>query len=219
MSSSSPHTHSFDPDCPFCSLANHSPPLTQNNIDVLPPNVLLSTPRVLAFLDVQPLTTSAAHILITPRAHTPTLLQLSSQDAKALGEALPAVARAAAKALGYNDQDSNDYNSSPDFNLIQNNGPGAGQTVPHVHFHLVFRKKNSSSSSSSSSSPTTGFSLDSDHTEKIAKTMLTDSNRFAKTPALRWSYAAQVFGRGQRTDLDDDWTHHIVPQLRKLIKL
>ena len=53
---------------------------------------------------------------------------LSEDSASSLGSALPKICRAIMKVTG-----------AKNYNLIQNNGEKAGQTVPHLHFHIIPR--------------------------------------------------------------------------------
>jgi histidine triad (HIT) family protein len=80
--------------------------------------------HVLAFLDVNPL--SRGHTLVIPKEEAATLDALSDDAAAALGRVLPRIARAACAAAG-----------TREFNVLQNNGPGAHQAVMHVHFHII----------------------------------------------------------------------------------
>jgi histidine triad (HIT) family protein len=82
--------------------------------------------RVLAFLDIFPL--SRGHTLVIPKEEAPTLDILSDESAAALGRALPRICRAVLRATGANA-----------YNVLQNNGQGAHQAVFHVHFHIIPR--------------------------------------------------------------------------------
>ena len=80
--------------------------------------------QVLAFLDINPL--SRGHTLVIPKEAKATLDQLSDESAAAIGRVLPRISRAVLAATG-----------ATEFNLLQNNGPGAHQAVFHVHFHII----------------------------------------------------------------------------------
>jgi histidine triad (HIT) family protein len=82
--------------------------------------------RVLAFLDINPL--SLGHTLVIPKEPAETLDMLSDESAAAVGRALPRICRAVLRATG-----------ARQFNVLQNNGPLAHQAVPHVHFHVIPR--------------------------------------------------------------------------------
>ncbi len=79
---------------------------------------------VFAFLDINPL--SKGHTLLVPKEPAPSIDQLSSESAAAIGKALPILSRAIKEAMG-----------AVAYNIIQNNGREAGMTVPHVHFHII----------------------------------------------------------------------------------
>jgi histidine triad (HIT) family protein len=80
--------------------------------------------RVLAFLDISPL--SIGHTLVIPKEPAPTLDALSDESAAALGRVLPRICRAVIAVTGVKD-----------YNVLENNGVAAHQTVPHVHFHVI----------------------------------------------------------------------------------
>jgi histidine triad (HIT) family protein len=80
--------------------------------------------HVLAFLDINPL--SPGHTLVIPKEAKPTLAELSDDSAAALGRVLPRLCRAVMHATG-----------ASEYNILQNNGPGAHQVVMHVHFHII----------------------------------------------------------------------------------
>ena len=82
--------------------------------------------RVLAFLDINPLT--RGHTLVVPKEPAATLDALSDDSAAALGRVLPRICRAVIAATGV-----------PEYNVLENNGPGAHQAVFHVHFHIIPR--------------------------------------------------------------------------------
>jgi histidine triad (HIT) family protein len=82
--------------------------------------------RVLAFLDINPLT--RGHTLVVPKEPAPTLDKLSDESAAALGRVLPRICRAVIAATGVTE-----------YNVLENNGPGAHQAVFHVHFHIIPR--------------------------------------------------------------------------------
>jgi len=80
--------------------------------------------RVLAFLDVNPL--SRGHTLVVPKEPAETLDQLSDDSAAALGRVLPRLCRAVMQVTGVTE-----------YNVLENNGAGAHQAVLHVHFHII----------------------------------------------------------------------------------
>jgi histidine triad (HIT) family protein len=80
--------------------------------------------RVLAFLDINPL--SRGHTLVIPKEPAETLDKLSDESAAALGRVLPRICRAVIEATGVSQ-----------YNVLENNGAAAHQAVLHVHFHII----------------------------------------------------------------------------------
>jgi histidine triad (HIT) family protein len=80
--------------------------------------------HVLAFLDVNPV--SKGHTLVIPKEPAETVDQLSDDAAAAIGRVLPRISRAVLAATG-----------ATAFNVLQNNGAAAHQSVFHVHFHII----------------------------------------------------------------------------------
>jgi histidine triad (HIT) family protein len=80
--------------------------------------------KVVAFLDINPLSTG--HTLVVPKEPAETLDQLSDDSAAALGRVLPRLCRAVVAATGVSE-----------YNVLENNGAGAHQAIAHVHFHII----------------------------------------------------------------------------------
>lgn len=80
--------------------------------------------RVLAFMDIMP--QADGHTLVIPKAPAVTLLDLDPAEAAYTIQIVQKIARAIEKAL-----------DAKGIVLMQLSGAAAGQTVPHVHFHLV----------------------------------------------------------------------------------
>src|SRR5215469_4209324 len=82
--------------------------------------------HTLALMDIMPST--EGHTLVIPKEAAETILELSPGAASHLMIAAQKVAKAVKKAL-----------SSPGVMLVQLNGSAAGQSIPHVHFHILPR--------------------------------------------------------------------------------
>lgn len=95
----------------------------------IPCHKVYEDPKVLAFLDISPI--SPGHTLVIPREPAETLDKLSDESAAAIGRVLPRLCRAVMKATG-----------TSEYNLLQNNGGGAHQAVFHVHFHIIPKHSN-----------------------------------------------------------------------------
>jgi histidine triad (HIT) family protein len=82
--------------------------------------------HTLAFLDIMPST--EGHTLVIPKAPAQEIFDLSAEDASALMRTTQTVASAVKRGLG-----------CPGLMLVQLNGAAAGQSIPHVHFHILPR--------------------------------------------------------------------------------
>jgi histidine triad (HIT) family protein len=108
-----------DPDCIFCKIVAGAVPCFK----------LCEDAETLAFMDINPV--HDGHCLVIPKAHHPTVFEIPP-------DAVAAVARTAAKLA----QAVNRAVKPDGLNLIQANGPGAGQSVGHFHFHVFPRRAN-----------------------------------------------------------------------------
>ncbi|TFL13714.1 HIT family protein [Pusillimonas caeni] len=80
--------------------------------------------QTLAFMDLMP--QADGHVLIVPKEPAETLLELSEAGAMAAMRTTRRIAIAVKKALGVEG-----------LHVMQLNGAAAGQTVPHIHFHVI----------------------------------------------------------------------------------
>lgn len=102
-------------DCIFCRIAGGS----------IPADVIHRDERVVAFRDISP--QAPVHVLIIPREHMASLDAATDGHQALLGRML-LVARDLARADGLSD---NGYRT------VLNVGPDGGQTVHHIHLHLL----------------------------------------------------------------------------------
>ena len=101
-------------DCIFCKIANGQ----------MGANILWQDDQGLAFADISP--QAPTHVLIIPRKHIVSLDQATPEDSSLLGHLQMAAAKIARRvgiAKGYR--------------LVCNNGAQAGQSVFHLHYHLL----------------------------------------------------------------------------------
>ncbi len=89
----------------------------------VPTEFVYEDDRALAFHDVNP--QAPTHVLVIPRKPIPRLSQATEADAELLGHLLGVARKVAEKLL------------LSDFRLVVNDGAGAGQTVFHLHVHLL----------------------------------------------------------------------------------
>jgi len=92
----------------------------------IPAEVVAREPEVVAFLDVQPL--ADGHVLVVPRAHVAAVEDLDAAQADALFRAVVRLAGPVREAL-----------DAAGTTIGINNGEATGQTIPHVHVHIVPR--------------------------------------------------------------------------------
>lgn len=102
-------------DCIFCKIINKE----------IPAEVVYEDERILAFKDINP--EAPTHILIIPKKHIPTLLDLQPEDSDIVGH-IVLTANKLASEYGLAEQG---------YRLVSNCKEQAGQTVFHIHFHLL----------------------------------------------------------------------------------
>jgi histidine triad (HIT) family protein len=90
----------------------------------LPCKKVFENERILAIEDIAP--AAPVHILIMPKKEIPSLQALKEEDLPLVTEII-AVARELAEELGIGDG----------YRLLTNSGAAAGQSVEHLHFHLL----------------------------------------------------------------------------------
>ncbi|TKC81648.1 HIT family protein [Trinickia terrae] len=107
---------SYDPDNPFAKILRGEAPCVK----------VCETEEVIVFMDLMP--QSDGHVLVVPKEAAATLFELSDAGAQASIRVVKRVALAVRAAL------------APDGVFVgQFNGRAAGQTVAHVHFHVIPR--------------------------------------------------------------------------------
>lgn len=102
-------------DCLFCKISRHELPTTLRYEDEL----------AIAFDDIHP--KAPVHILIVPKKHIPTIDDVELADQSLIGH-LALVAQKIAREQGVNEQG---------YRLIFNVRHHAGQSVDHIHLHLI----------------------------------------------------------------------------------
>ena len=91
----------------------------------IPATIVFEDDLVLAFRDVNP--KAPTHVLIVPKKCVPRLAEAGPSDQPMLGHLLLKAAEVAAK-LGL---------AKSGYRLVINNGPDGGETVPHLHIHIL----------------------------------------------------------------------------------
>jgi histidine triad (HIT) family protein len=103
--------------CLFCRIAKGE----------IPSFTVFEDDQVLAFLDISPL--AKGHTLVIPKRHAAKVEDLTTEEAAALFKAIHRIAKPVCEAV-----------DARDSTIAFNNGPAAGQEVPHVHCHIVPRR-------------------------------------------------------------------------------
>lgn len=112
MTQSAPN---YQPWCTFCRIASGEAPA----------KILYQDNRVTAFHDIHP--QAPVHVQIIPNRHIPALTSVKLEDTELMGH-LIAVANQLAVERGI---------AQSGYRLVINNGPHAGQSVSHLHLHLL----------------------------------------------------------------------------------
>ena len=102
-------------DCVFCKIVAGE----------IPADILYQDDEVIAFRDINPL--SPTHLLIIPRKHISSLVQLSEAESSLIGNMVN-TANQLAKREGVAERG---------YRLVINCGAQGGQLVPHLHMHLL----------------------------------------------------------------------------------
>ena len=102
-------------DCLFCKIIKRE----------IPAAIVYEDEHVLAFNDINP--QGPTHVLVVPKRHIPTLNDLTGDDDRIVGEIVRRAA-AIAQERGI---------SADGFRTVFNTNRGAGQTVFHIHLHLI----------------------------------------------------------------------------------
>lgn len=106
-------------NCIFCKILKKE----------IPSTIVYEDDKVLAFKDINPV--APVHVLIIPRVHISNVMELNEQNADILKD-IHLAAKKIATELGV---------AEKGFRLITNCGEGAGQTVFHLHYHLIGGKE------------------------------------------------------------------------------
>ncbi len=102
-------------NCIFCKIARKE----------IPANIVAETDDLVAFRDLTP--QAPVHILIIPKKHIPTLNDIGTEDSGIISSAF-LLAKDIAKKEGISDGG---------YRVVVNTNPGAGQSVFHIHLHIL----------------------------------------------------------------------------------
>lgn len=105
-------------NCLFCEIIAGEIPSTKVYEDEL----------VLAFRDIAP--QAPTHILVIPKVHIGSVAEVTAENSAVVAHIFEVIAKVA-EAQGLADG----------YRVVSNCGPHAGQTVPHLHFHILGGKQ------------------------------------------------------------------------------
>jgi histidine triad (HIT) family protein len=105
-----------DPDCIFCKIIDGD----------IPSFKVFEDEKTLAFMDINPV--NPGHVLVAPKYHAADVMQIPTDWLKATIASAQTVAQAVDKAL-----------KPGGINILQSNGAAAGQSVFHLHVHIIPR--------------------------------------------------------------------------------
>lgn len=105
--------------CLFCKIIDKE----------IPANIVCENDKVIAFKDINP--QAKVHVLIVPKLHIENVRGITDENKEVLAD-IHKMANEVAKKLGV-------YESG--YRLITNCGEDAGQTVMHLHYHLIAGEK------------------------------------------------------------------------------
>ena len=107
----------LNPECLFCQIITGD----------IPSNKVYEDAYCYAFRDINP--QAPVHILVIPKAHIESVAEIKEKNSLLVAKCFEAIAKIAeAEKL------------ETGFRVISNCGPDAGQTVPHLHFHILAGK-------------------------------------------------------------------------------
>ena len=106
-------------NCVFCKIIKGE----------IPSEKVYEDDEILAFKDINPV--APIHILVIPKKHIETLLEVTEEDSKLIGKIYMTINKIA-KDLGI---------EKDGFRVVANCGRDSGQEVMHIHFHILAGKK------------------------------------------------------------------------------
>ena len=105
-------------DCLFCKIV----------AGVIPSTKVYEDETVLAFRDIAPM--APTHILVIPKAHIASVAEVTAENSGVVAHIFEVIAKIA-----------KDEGLEEGFRVVSNCGPHAGQTVHHLHFHILGGKQ------------------------------------------------------------------------------
>ena len=108
-------------DCIFCKIAKHE----------IPAKIVAENDYVIAFEDAYPV--APVHVLVVPKIHISNIFEVNDENMKYISEVHKMIQKVA-ELKGINSQEKG-------FRVITNYGEDGGQTVHHLHYHVIGGKR------------------------------------------------------------------------------
>ena len=105
-------------DCIFCKIANGEIPATK----------VYEDDTVVAFNDLEP--QAPTHILVIPKTHISSAADVTEENSAVISHIFEVIAKL-----------SKEFKMDGGFRIVNNCGEDGGQTVKHIHFHLMSGRK------------------------------------------------------------------------------
>lgn len=105
-------------DCIFCKIA----------VGEIPSKKLYEDEQILAFYDIEP--KAPVHVLVIPKAHIGSVSEITTENSAVVAHIFETIARLAAR-----------LDLKNGYRVVSNCGEDAGQTVRHLHFHILGGRK------------------------------------------------------------------------------
>lgn len=105
-------------NCIFCKIANGE----------IPTSKVYEDDTVIAFNDLEP--QAPTHILVIPKQHITSAAEISPENSAVIAHIFEVIAKLAA-----------DMNMKEGFRIVSNCGDAAGQSVKHLHFHVMYGRE------------------------------------------------------------------------------
>jgi histidine triad (HIT) family protein len=106
-------------DCLFCKIINRE----------IKSDIVFESDNILIFKDISP--QAPVHLLAVPKKHVKSILEVDKLDCELIKELLETIG-SIAKKLELDDEG---------FRVVTNTGSGAGQSVDHLHFHILGKRR------------------------------------------------------------------------------
>ncbi|MDO4567217.1 MAG: histidine triad nucleotide-binding protein [Oscillospiraceae bacterium] len=105
-------------DCLFCKIASGE----------IPSEKLYEDEIAVAFKDINP--TAPVHFLVIPKRHIESCAEINAENSSVAGHCFEVIARLA-----------KELKLEKGFRVVSNTGEQAGQSVPHLHFHVLANRE------------------------------------------------------------------------------